>query len=851
MSKTIKRVVSGLLVVASLASVCFTAIACSKDEPESLIPVTTTGKDNVIVTPNTEGGEYTYRGYTTALGTNWNPHTWETNADDSIASYTTSPFVTMSIKDSKNGVYQWVYEMATSIKDVTKDNKGDLTKYNVTLQSGKTAETTEAGYVYEIALNPNAKWEDGTKITADDYIYSMQMLLNSKMRNYRSNLYWSGESAVAGGLEYYNSEAPIYAPIVPAYGSEDTPDYSFDMDAAIAAGTLYVNVTSESMTLYGESLTALNSNYIDDAEIAATLKAWGEDANVYGYTKITAENKEAVFNTLKKYAALFGIDPASDDAMYIVMEALFYNTGKFGEKVEYDKVGCYKVDDYTIRYVCQTYIDVNYFLTSCTSTWLVHKDLYEKNMDKSGELTTTKYGTSKDTYMSYGPYKIESIQKDKQIIFTRNENWYGWQKDEKGNLFSMTNFDVDGKKVRQYETTRVVIDVMDDEAAKLAFLKGELSEWAPPATELSKYTTSEQMYKADETYTMSFFFNTNVDHLKEMDKSKGNTNSVVLSNINFRKAMSLAIDRAEYVTATAGYKPAFSLLNGLYYYDVYNDPTSSYRQTEEAMKAIVNLYGVEYGEGKAYKTLKEAHDSITGYNLDEAKKLMKTACDELVAEGLYTKGGEIKIRIGWAKGALTPDDNAQVALMNKYVNAALEGSGFGKITFEAIGSIEDRYGDVPKGEYAIGYGAWGGAAFYPFRNFNVYCDPDAYDINEAACWDPTTEELTLKVNGEDVTMTWQDWSNSMMGNGPYTEADFETKLQITAAMEELYLKKFYRIPLAGTAICSLLSYQCKYYTQDYNIMYGYGGLRLMTYTYNDADWAKYVAAQPDGKLNYE
>ena len=39
----------------------------------------------------------------------------------------------------ENGVYQWVYEMAESITDVTKDNRGDLTRFQVTLQEGKTA----------------------------------------------------------------------------------------------------------------------------------------------------------------------------------------------------------------------------------------------------------------------------------------------------------------------------------------------------------------------------------------------------------------------------------------------------------------------------------------------------------------------------------------------------------------------------------------------------------------------------------------------------------------------------------------------------------------------------------------
>ena len=84
---------------------------------------------------------YTYHTYSTALGNNWNPHTWETSADDSILSYLSSPFCTMSIKDSENGVYQWIYEMATSIEDVTAEHRDDLVKYNVALAEGDTAET--------------------------------------------------------------------------------------------------------------------------------------------------------------------------------------------------------------------------------------------------------------------------------------------------------------------------------------------------------------------------------------------------------------------------------------------------------------------------------------------------------------------------------------------------------------------------------------------------------------------------------------------------------------------------------------------------------------------------------------
>ena len=795
-------------------------------------------------------GDFTYRTYTTALGSCWNPHTWDTNGDSAVMAYIETPLVTMSIDDSLNGVYQWVYLAAESVTDVTADNQADLTKYAVTLPEGQAVEDTTSGFVFEIKLNPDMKWENGEPINADTYIYSMKALLDPAMRNYRANLYYAGESAVAGGNTYYNSGAPIYTAMVAPY--EEAGDYSYDLAAGIEAGHVYINTTTTGMTLAAYSLGELVNSY--GAPGADQLAAVSAEENPYGYALVTNDNLATVKELVGACLAPFGMDWASmseEEQNQLLMECLWVNAGEVAEVADYDAtVGCYKVDDYTIRYVTQTQIDINYFLTSCTSNWIVYEDLYEAGKDTTGALVTTDYGTSLETTMSYGPYKMESLQDAKQMVFVQNENWYNYQTTESGYLYAVTDYLVDGEQVQQYQTTKVVIDVMDDDAAKQAFLKGELSDWAPSADDLPTYATSDQMYKAPETYTMSFFFNTDVDALKAMDTSLGNTNSVVLSNINFRKAFSLAIDRDEFVGATAGYVPAYSMLNSLYYYDVYNDPTSSYRNSEPAMQAICNYYGVEYGEGTPYADLKAAYDSINGYNLTVAQELMKTACAELVEAGLYKEGDPIHIRIGWAKGAMTSSDNQQVALMQKYINQAVEGSGFGEITLEGVGNIPSRYDAVPNGEYAVGYGAWGGAAFYPFRNFQVYCDPDQYSINEAGCWDPKTTMLTLTVNGEEITKSWQEWSGCMVGSGDLANESFETKLQILANLEEEYLKFVYRIPLCSTSICSMLSYQCNYYTPDYNIMYGFGGLELLTYNYTDAEWADYCAEQGN-QLNYE
>ncbi len=844
-----KKLLAMLLALVMIVSLA----ACHNNGGETTNPTKAPDAQNTAA-PGTDATEapvtpgeiptYTYNTYSTSLGNNWNPHTWETSADDAILGYLSSPFVTMQAEDTEEGIYQWVYEMATEITDVTAEHQDDLTKYNVDLGGKDPSEVTQ-GYVFEIKLNPEAKWQDGTPINADSYIYSMKMLLDPEMRNYRANLYYTGESAVAGGFAYFyqGSDAWTENAIAAGYTFEDLTVGEDGQYLTPEGYKVYWAVgMSLSEWLGGQTLKYYAENYGDSA---LALDTWDDlvalmDEN--GLVPLTDESYDL-------FAPVTTGNPNWQETEEDLPNYLIYGVPM--ADADYDEtVGCYKVDDYTIRYVNEAAIDYYYFLTSCTSTWLVYGPYYEAGFDTTGTLKTTDYGTEVSNTMSYGPYMLDSLQKDKQIVFVQNPNWYGWEEDENGALVSYTDYLVNGEHVQRYQTTRIVIDVMDDDAAKQAFLKGELTEWAPTSEDLPTYGKSEQLYKADESYTMSFFFNTDVEALQEMDNSKGNTNSVVLSNTNFRRAFSYSIDRAEWVTATAGYKPSFGLMNTSYYYDFYNDPESAYRSSDPAMQAICNFYEVEYGPGTPYATLKDAYKSITGYNLTLAQELMKQACEELVADGLYTEGEEIYIRIAYMKGAMSSAENKQVELFNKYINAAAEGSGFGHITLDALGNVEDRYSAVPGGDFAIGYGAWGGAQLYPFRNFRVYCDPTYVDIHEAACWDPSTETLTLEVNGEEVTMTWQDWSASMLGTGRFAGESNETKLEITAQMEEAYLKKVYRIPLATSTSCTLLAYKAQFITPDYNLAYGWGGLELMTYNYSDAEWTDFVASQ-GGYLSYE
>ena len=327
---------------------------------------------------------YTYRSATTALGNNWNPHSWETNADDSILSYLSDPFVTMSILDSENGVYQWVYKMATSVTDVTKDHLDDLTKYNVTLMDGTTLETTEAGYVYEIALNPDAKWEDGTPINADSYITSMKYLLDPEMKNYRANLYYAGESAVAGGEAYYYSGSTAYIDNAAAGAAVYT------MDALVKDEEGFYN-TADGAKVYVSLKDAMA--WLGGNTLADYVEAYGEAYfGMDGYNALAAVadengrvrlNDDALANIVATITAVADWGETEAEAPNYFVYTKDYPV------VDFDVVGCYKVDDYTIRYVNATYIDINYFLTSLTSTWLVYEPLYTAGFDTTGTLKTT------------------------------------------------------------------------------------------------------------------------------------------------------------------------------------------------------------------------------------------------------------------------------------------------------------------------------------------------------------------------------------------------------------------------------------------------------------------------------
>lgn len=139
-----------------------------------------------------DSGHYTYREYISSTGgMKWSPHTWETADDSYILEYTTTGFYSFALNRDASG-WTIVDEMAQGAPvDVTAQYAG---------QFGITE--GESARAFQIHLNPNACWADGTPINADTYLYSYRELLHPKMRNRRADSLYSREFAIVGAKDY-------------------------------------------------------------------------------------------------------------------------------------------------------------------------------------------------------------------------------------------------------------------------------------------------------------------------------------------------------------------------------------------------------------------------------------------------------------------------------------------------------------------------------------------------------------------------------------------------------------------------------------------------------------------------
>lgn len=340
-------------------------------------------------------------------------------------------------------------------------------------------------------------------------------------------------------------------------------------------------------------------------------------------------------------------------------------------------------------------------------------------------------------------------------------------------------------------------------------------------------------------------------------------NNLLLNYDDFRKAISLAINRDDYCAKNSpSSQAALGLLNSMYYNDVENGKV--YRESVQAKEAILNAYGAEKVEGGwkvgnvVYSNIDEAVDATTGYNVTLARQLMTSAYNKAKADGNYRDGEKIVLTFGISQQTANTD-----RIKNWFQAAfddATKGTAFeGKISIEYFVFSDNTWSEqFADGEYDLCFGAWGNA---PFNPAYLLCETQiSADNRYAVNWDPTTVSVTVKATPDEkhkdgvYTYNLEQWRLILQGKDgcPVNFKNFPMEDQLTAlgAVETAILKAYYSIPVYSRYTASLMGYKTDYITYEYNTFMGYGGIRYMSYNFDDTEWAAFVA-EKGGELNYK
>ena len=307
----------------------------------------------------------------------------------------------------------------------------------------------------------------------------------------------------------------------------------------------------------------------------------------------------------------------------------------------------------------------------------------------------------------------------------------------------------------------------------MAFWKGEVDSIAFDSlgSDATSYENSDYalFFPAANGTAYGIQLYSNLPVLKESGK-----NNAILAIKDFRWAMSLAFDRAAFISdQLLGLQVGLGLMGPGYYYDP--EESLSYRDSVQAKAALLRVYGFtqtddgRWTDGvKTYSDIDDATDAMTGYNLTLAKEKLALALEELNSNPEtynYDKNADIIFRLG--KFNAKAERRAQ--LMQECLDKLVEGTELqGRIKIEIIDATADSATMFRDGEFEIYVVAGiGGAVFYPFNTMDNYLGFGSLSYHS---YMNTNVELTMKMPagdyegaGEEITLTTRDWFNSLNG----------------------------------------------------------------------------------------
>jgi ABC-type oligopeptide transport system substrate-binding subunit len=780
------------------------------------------------------GETYTYVEGLTESPDMWNVHSWKENTESIIFGYTEMGLYDFTLGENNQG-YTIVPEMADGepVDDSANVTAEEIDEYGLT-GATDTAGNVQSGVKWLINLNKKACWQDGTAITADDYVNSMDRLLDPAMVNYRADSWYSGNVVLGNAEARFKSGRTMYENLV-QINSKNKP--------YIHTGTpvndhYYANLYQKVGWLSNYSFSGLidatgatEDNLPLCFALLADTDTWGTSASPKNVdlgsatSKTTAHDKYLAaiqeLNAALKWGSVpDSYDVANDESGNCL--GYFVQCGYAAPETAFSSVGIKKTGDYQIALYLVRPASLFYLKEQLSGNWIVKTDLYDANKSTAGSLTTTTYATSLDTYMSYGPYKLTTFTPDKEVIVEKNDKWYGY---------------TDGNHTDQYQITKFDMQVVESlDTQLLMFEKGQLDSITLRAQDMSKYSTSPYLMYTPQSYTDKIALNSDFTKLKSRQEEQSATdktsiNKTILANVKFRQALSWALDRTTFVqTETAGSTPALGVINDMYVADV--DSGILYRDTDSGKRVISDIYG----------------DSKDGFNLSKAKQLITDACEEEAAstkDGHYKTGDKVSLEF------VVYNEDWRTAIQNHIDDfvAATVGTPLENKFEVTITITENNQDTILAGNAELCMDIWGGA------QMNPYGIPDTWiNAENRTCYgyNPDNETIDIDLNGDgsiDKTterMSHSEWYTAL-NDGEYSaaNADYLVRSNILSWLEEDMLAKQFFITIRARNSVGLDSFRVQEGTDTYQALVGYGGVRAMKLTKSDQTWATTAAAGLD------
>ncbi len=833
-----KKLVAMLL--ASVMCVGLLAGCGPKDAPNAT--PTPGGENTQPVGANYEKVEfddqkYTYLMSVSILPANWNPHTYQTQDDSVLLDYMTDSLFTAVYNDALNPVdgmdpymgYKLIPAMAADYPvDVTAEVKAARPEFNI-------PEAATSGYAWSVKLRDDLKWDDGTPITAQDFVDSLERVLRGELLNYRAADYYDGSYVVVNADKYS------------LQGTTSFKGLGMTVAAYLEQGGKVEDLYIDAYTFWNcdESYTDADGNPL--SQYVSVL-----DETVYG------EAVDDPFSGKELYDAYF-----APGAEYESMAGDY-----MGTMVEYEadypmsNVGLYVSGDNELTFVFRNALDGFYLMTyGMSTTYLVKTDLYDSCLTEREGVWSSNYNSSVETSASCGPYKLSDFQRDKSMHFVKNENWYGWD----SGIYTYVD-PSDGKQYDMYQSTDIDIQYVQEAATnKTMFLAGQLMTYGLQAEDFDQYRSSEFCYATPGQSVFGLVMNGYMKVLQEReaasDFDKNTTDLEMMSVEAFKKALAVSIDRDDMCASVSPARSAgFGLIGTRYVYDP--ETGALYRDTPQAKKALCDFYSVDpanYGGD-----LDKAVAAITGFDPEAAVGFFQQAFEEGIEKGYITDndGDGISDQTVTIQYALSAEASAfmekTLAYLNESIGKAATGTPFeGKIKFIFSAVLGNKWSEaIQNGTADCVLAGWSGATMDPFSFADTWTADRSYWTN---WFDAKAVNMTMNIKGEEITMTLRDWAECLNGNMKtvngkeynfgYGQVDVETRLDILAECEKTVMGAYVTLPMLADGSMALLSQQVYYVVEEFSPIMIRGGIQYLKYNYSDTEWAEYVASQ-GGTLQY-